>query len=200
MTKLKALAGLALFVLIATAVLTLPDRFAQAQSSKGSRGSVVGSGLFLSTGGISVAIAGPAQNATKLWGFVPLQTVTFTTIGYAIVTTADNTANLYDLGILDSSGNIVAHIGATAGTTFSPSTGSKNLALLAPATIYAGQKYYIAWTTNAAATPANLGGISNSSFLVGGAGATTSGGALSAGTPPADQYSGGNYPGITLHN
>lgn len=188
--------------LVLFSLICLAGTYAQAQGGpSGSNYSLPASGLFFTTGGVSLAIAGPTQNATKLWGFVPLQTVTFTTIGYSIVTTADNTGNLYDIGILDASGNIVAHSGATAGTTFSSATGNgKNIVMLAPGTVYAGQKYYIAWTTNAAASPASLGGTSASSFLIGGAGATTSGGILAAGTPPADAYAGGNYPGITLHN
>lgn len=159
-----------------------------------------GVGTFLNTGGGTIAITGPTQNATKLWGFIPPQNITFTTISYSVTTTADNTANLYDIGILDSAGNIVAHSGATAGTTFSPATGAKNIAMLATATLIAGNKYYIAWTTNAASSPASLGGQQAGSFLVNGAGATTSGGILAAGSPPADAYSIGNFPGITLHS
>lgn len=159
-----------------------------------------GTGTLLTTGNATIAIAGPSQNATKLWGFVPAQNLTFSVIAYSIVTTADNTANLYDIGILDSAGNIVAHSGATAGTSFAPATGARNINMLASGTLLAGQKYYIAWTTNAAASPASLGGAAQGSFLVGGAGATTSGGVLAAGTPPADSYTIGNYPGITLHS
>ncbi len=45
------------------------------------------------------------------------------------VSTADNTSNTYDIGVLNSSGNVVAHIGSTAGTTFAREHGMEDVEL-----------------------------------------------------------------------
>lgn len=113
--------------------------------------------------GVSAAQA-PAQNATKAWSFYIPYTITASKIGY-YVQTADNTANVYDIGIYGSGaagieclgGNanvpLAAHCGPTAGTTVAPSTGAKTIAITgAPITFYKG--WYGLAITSSAASPA----------------------------------------------
>jgi hypothetical protein len=59
------------------------------------------------------------QNGTRGWAILIPYSLTASTISYAVAT-ADNTANLYDIGLYNASGTLVADIGATAGTTFAP--------------------------------------------------------------------------------
>jgi hypothetical protein len=108
----------------------------------------------------TTASSAVAQNTTKLWSVEVAHPVTTTKVEYNIVTTADNTGNLYDIGYYDASGNLVCHIGATAGTAFAPSAGVKSLSWAASCTLQAG-RYYEALTTNASATPATPGGLGN---------------------------------------
>ncbi len=99
-------------------------------------------------------------NTVKLFGVVyPGSTALVTTkVNYNVVT-ADNTGNTYDIGILNSSGQVVAHIGATAGTTFAASTGWKTLNWTGSATLTRG-KYYLAITTNCTTSCAQIIGSS----------------------------------------
>lgn len=161
--------------------------------------SATGAPGYINTGIGSTA--GFTQNFNKVWGlFIPYQITNSTQITYDIVTTADNTGNLYDLGLFDISGNLIVHLGATAGTTFSPSTGFKTLSWTAPATIAAG-KYYIGLTTNCAASCATIGAQANSiTFSAGVSAGASSGGALSGTiTPPADNYTSTAQPAVSIH-
>src|SRR5581483_2246921 len=75
-----------------------------------------------------------SANKAAWWGVVLTYPLSTTQVTYE-VGTADNTANTYDIGIYDGSGNLKAHIGPTPGTTFAPSTGLKTLNWLAPVTL-----------------------------------------------------------------
>ena len=97
-----------------------------------------------------------AANAIKTWGIYLDKTLTVGSFCW-FVSTADNTANLYDYGIYDNAGNLKGHLGATAGTTFSPNNGFQCHATSAGFTLVPG-RYYIAETSNCAATCAQLGG------------------------------------------
>ena len=141
-----------------------------------------------------------SQNVVKMWGVVltfPLKTSTV-----AYYTTIDSTANLYDIGIANSSGTIVLDIGATAGTSFSPSAGTytKNWTQ-GTATLQPG-KYYVVFTTNCASSCAAITGGASSgdvTFQAGTTTGTTSGGALASFTPPADVWSwGANIPALVV--
>ena len=129
-------------------------------------------------------------NKTELWGVVLTFPLSTTQVTYDVVT-ADNTSNTYDIGILNSSGNIVAHIGNTAGTTFAPSTGYKTLSWALNATLQPG-KYYLAITSSCASSCAQIYGGSSAGFtFLGGSSGTaesvTAGGTLNNGiTIPAD--------------
>ena len=111
---------------------------------------------FFVTGGEHTGGVQPAtKNVTRLWGILLPYNVTTTEITYD-VTTADNTANAYDIGIFNNSGNLVADIGPTAGTTFAPSKAFQTLAWSQGSTSLAAGRYYLAFTTNCATTCAAI--------------------------------------------
>ena len=141
-----------------------------------------------------------SQNVVKMWGVVltfPLKTSTV-----AYYTTIDNTANLYDIGIANSSGTIVLDIGATAGTSFSPSAGTYTKNWTQGTTTLQPGKYYVVFTTNCASSCATITGGASSgdiTFQAGTTTGTTSGGALASFTPPADVWSwGANIPALVV--
>jgi len=136
-----------------------------------------------------------------LWGVVLYCNLATTQVTYD-VTTADNTANTYDIGIVNSSGTVVAHIGSTAGTSFAPSTGWKTLSWTAAATLPAG-KYYVAITTSCSSSCAALeGGNSGTGVTFAGnvSENVTTGGTLPATiTVPSDSYTASTIPTFALH-
>jgi hypothetical protein len=141
------------------------------------------------TTGTAITFSSTANKA-ELWGVVLTFPLTTTQVTYN-VSTADNTSNTYDIGVLNSSGSVVAHIGSTAGTTFAPSTGWKTLSWAASATLQPG-KYYLAITSSCSSTCAQVFGGSSAGFtFLGGSSGTaesvTAGGTLNNGiTIPAD--------------
>jgi hypothetical protein len=142
-----------------------------------------------SSTGTAISFSSTANKA-ELWGVTLTFPLATTQVTY-YVSTADNTSNTYDIGVLNSSGNIVAHIGNTAGTTFAPSTGWKTMSWAASATMQPG-KYYLAITSSCTSSCAQVYGGSASGFtFLGGSGGTsesvTAGGTLNNGiTIPAD--------------
>jgi hypothetical protein len=145
--------------------------------------------LTTNTTGTAISFSSTANKA-ELWGVVLTFPLTTTQVTYD-VSTADNTSNTYDIGVLNSSGNVVAHIGNTAGTTFAPSTGWKTLNWTASATLQPG-KYYLAITSSCTSSCAQIyGGTSAGFTFLGGSSGTaesvTAGGTLNNGiTIPAD--------------
>ena len=145
--------------------------------------------LTTNTTGTTVSFSSTANKA-ELWGVVLTFPIATTQVTY-YVATADNTSNTYDIGVLNSSGNIVAHIGSTAGTTFAPSTGWKTLSWAASTTLQPG-KYYLAITSSCTSGCAQVYGGSSAGFsFLGGSNGTsvsvTAGGTLNNGmTIPAD--------------
>jgi hypothetical protein len=141
------------------------------------------------TTGTAISFSSTAGKA-ELWGVVLTFPLTTTQVTYD-VSTADNTSNTYDIGVLNSAGNVVAHIGSTAGTTFAPSTGYKTLSWTASATLQPG-KYYLAITSSCTSACAQVYGGSSAGFtFLGGSSGTaesvTAGGTLNNGiTIPAD--------------
>jgi hypothetical protein len=148
----------------------------------------------------TVTFSGSANKAS-LWGVVLYCALATTQITYD-VSTADNTANTYDLGIVNSSGTVVAHIGATAGTTFAPSAGWKTLSWAASATLPPG-KYYLAVTSSCTSSCAVLeGGSSGVGFTFAGniPENVTTGGTLPATiTTPSDAYTATTIPVWSVH-
>jgi hypothetical protein len=90
---------------------------------------------------------GISSNLTFLFAFVPLGNLTTTQLSYT-VGVADNSANLYDLGVYDNSGALVCHTGATAGTSIAPSTGNKTISWTATCSLASGNRYFLAVTGN----------------------------------------------------
>jgi hypothetical protein len=145
--------------------------------------------LTSNTTGTAISFSSTANKA-ELWGVVLTFPLTTTQVTYN-VSTADNTSNTYDIGVLNSAGNVVAHIGSTAGTTFAATTGNKTLSWTASATLQPG-KYYLAITSSCTSSCAQIYGGSAASFtFLGGTSGTaesvTAGGTLNNGiTIPAD--------------
>jgi hypothetical protein len=70
--------------------------------------------------------------------------------------TADNTGNLYDIGISDTGGNLLVHTGAIAGTVFAPNTTTYcNAVTGSPPTLQPGT-YVLEVTTNCSSACAAL--------------------------------------------
>lgn len=133
-------------------------------------------------------------NQAKLWGVVLSFPITTTQVRY-YVGTADNTANVYDIGIYDAAGNLKAHLGPKAGTSFAPvAAASYVLPWTASVTLQPG-KYYLAITTNCTASCATLDGdnASGVTFQNGGTVSVTSGTLSGSVTPPADSWSWSAY-------
>ena len=140
-------------------------------------------------------------NKAALWGVVLYCNLATTQVTYD-VTTADNTANTYDIGIVNSAGAVVAHIGPTAGTSFAASTGWKTLNWAASAQLPPG-KYYVALSTNCTTSCAVLeGGNSGAGLTFAGnvSENVTSGGTLPASvTVPGDSYTATTVPTLSVH-
>lgn len=156
---------------------------------------------FFATGGERTgANQGALKNVNKLWGFLLPYSVTTTQVTYD-VTTADNTANNYDIGIYDNSGNLVLNVGATPGTTFAPSKIFKTLNWVQGSTTLPAGRYYIGFTTNCASACGAVGANNTFvSFAVNLSSGTSTGGVLATTvTPPSDVWNTGNQPTIVMH-
>jgi len=140
-------------------------------------------------------------NQNKVYGWPIDNTITTTQVSYTI-TTADNTANLYDIGIYNATGTLVAHIGATAGTSFAP-TGSNSQFTKSwtggAATLTPGN-YYLGFTTNCASACAALTSSSSSAitYQAGNVG-SSSGGVLLGSFSPSDAITQSNIPVWWIH-
>ena len=155
--------------------------------------------FFVTGGERTGASQGPTPNVTKLWGFLLPYNIITTEITFD-VTITDNTANNYDIGIFDSSGNLVADIGPTPGTTFAPSKSFKTLKWTQGSTALNAGRYYIAFTTNCSTLCAKVAaGPAYVSFALNVSAGTSSGGALpSTMTPPADAWGTGLQPTVVI--
>jgi hypothetical protein len=155
--------------------------------------------FFVTGGERTGASQGPTPNVTKLWGFLLPYNVITTEITFD-VTITDNTANNYDIGIFDSSGNLVADIGPTPGTTFAPSKSFKTLKWTQGSTALNAGRYYIAFTTNCSTLCAKVAaGPAYVSFALNVSAGASSGGALpSTMTPPADAWGTGLQPTVVI--
>src|SRR5581483_4013392 len=111
--------------------------------------------MTVPTAGNAGATLPGSANKMMMWGVVnPGNLGSTTKVSYS-VGTADNSSNLYDLGIYNASGALVVHIGPTPGTTFAPSTGGRTLNWASAAALPAG-KYYIAYTSSCTSSCATL--------------------------------------------
>lgn len=153
----------------------------------------------------STAQTAPAQNVTKMWGFQLTNTIFDSTQMCVFIGAIDNTANVYDMGLYNAAGKLVAHWGAHAGSSLPGpgATGTKCISWSATTTIPAG-KYYWAITSSAASpliAPAGASNYANFATAVAPtSGDPTSGGALNATiTPPADSWANGVLLNFSIH-
>jgi hypothetical protein len=154
--------------------------------------------FFVTGGARTGSVNGAGINLNKLWGFLLPYSVTTTEITYD-VTTADNTANKYDIGIFDDSGSRVADLGATAGTIFAPSKGFKTLKWAQGSANLAAGRYYLGLTTNCTTNCAQLAGAAFVSFAANASAGATTGGALSTAVkPPADAWTAASQPTVVI--
>ncbi|HEX6503428.1 MAG TPA: hypothetical protein VF011_09275 [Terriglobales bacterium] len=147
--------------------------------------------LTMARGGGSAGFDTSANKA-KLWGVVLSYPITTTQVIYS-VTTADNTANNYDIGIYDAGGNLKVHTGTLPGTSFAPATGGTTKTWAASATLLPG-KYYLAVSTSCTSSCAQMSGDSGAglTFLNGASVSISTGGSLpSTLSIPSDTYSWG---------
>ena len=131
----------------------------------------------------------------ELWGVTLTFPLSTSTLSYN-VSGADTSSNTYDLGIYSSSGMLVAHTGAIAGSTaMTLGAHSANWSGTNPKTLQPG-KYYLAMTTSCTSSCATLSGDGSGAvvtFLSAGT-VTTSGtqGTLDSSiTVPSDSYTWG---------
>jgi hypothetical protein len=155
--------------------------------------------FFATASGRTGSTIGAGINLNTLWGFLLPYNVTSTAITYD-VTTADNTAHLYDIGLFDNSGNLVVDLGPIAGTAFAAKIGFKTLTWTQGSTSLAAGRYYLGFTTNCTATCAKIAAATTvvSHAINKSAGAST-GGALSTSIPPpADVWNTGIQPAVVI--
>jgi hypothetical protein len=150
-------------------------------------------------------------NKAILTGVILTFPKTTTQLTYLVSTTADNSANLYDVGIYSgTSGGActqVAHTGPTAGTTFSPTASTwKTLSWTGGAVTLQPGRYYLAYTTSCTSSCTTLGGDSAGMTFAGSSGGANSnvsvpsGGTLPATlTCPADGYATTSMPNWAIN-
>ncbi len=155
--------------------------------------------FFATASGRTGSTIGAGANVNSLWGILLPYSVTSTEIIYD-VTTADNSAHAYDIGLFDNSGNLVVDLGATPGTTFAPAKGFNTLTWAQGSTSLTAGRYYLGFTTTCTATCAKIAGaVDVVSFIINKSAGASSGGALSTSvTPPADNWNTGIQPAVVI--
>ena len=156
---------------------------------------------FFVTGGARTGASQAAtQNVATLWGFLLPYTVTTTQMTYQ-VTTVDNTANDYDVGIFNASGKLLVNLGPTPGTTFAASDAFHTLHWAQASAVLEPGEYYLGLTTNCSKTCAQIAAApGNVSFSINvSAGASTGGALPTTITPPAQTWATGNQPTVVIH-
>jgi hypothetical protein len=145
-----------------------------------------------------------SANATELYSFILPGSLSASKITYTPSTADTNSSDFYDIGIYNSSGGLVCHLGATPGSTFAPNTNTVTLSFTSACGLLGGVRYYLGITASSAT--ATLTSVGNTMMAVFGnapsSGSGTTGGALNSSiTPPADNWSANaTMPQIALHN
>ena len=158
--------------------------------------------ISIYTGGTITALFNSTSGKAQLWGFSLIFLETTVQFSY-YVQTADTGSCTYDIGILNTSGNIAAagnaHMGnTTAAAGGFTSTGWHTTALAGSSTLQPG-KYYVALTASAASGCAVLGAGSTPTFLSNTTETVSSGGTLNNGISiPSDVVSVGSVPSVYL--
>ncbi len=155
----------------------------------------------------SATMFSSSSNKAAFFGVIlPFQKTT-SAITYEIGSTADGTSNTYDIGIYSGTSGgtctLKAHIGSTAGSSFSPTAShyytvnwTGGSVTLAPG------RYYLAITSSATSSTATMGGSTGSLTFAGGGSAgtvgnvsiTTGGSLPSSLTCPTDSYTSAVIP------
>ena len=141
-----------------------------------------------------------SSNKAIVWGISVHHPVRTSSVAYYIAA-ADNTSNTYDLGIYDVSGNLKAHIGATAGTSFAPSTGYRSLAWTSSNLVLQPGDYFIAITCSATSSQATLGYSTNWTAGSNSSESVTAGGTLpvTMTVPSISSFSDTSVPAIAMY-
>ena len=153
--------------------------------------------MTFSHGGSNINFS-TAANKAIFTGVILDFAKTSTQVSYN-VSTADNTANTYDLGVYSGTAGgactLQAHIGSTAGATLASSTGWKTTSWTGGAVTLQSGRYYLAYTTSCTSSCATLIGDTGGFTFAGSSGgansnvSVTAGGTLPAtATCPADSY------------
>jgi hypothetical protein len=141
-----------------------------------------------------VAFSGTSPTA-ELWGFYLDHPITTSTAHY-YVAAADSGSCTYDLGILNTAGNIVVHTGNQTAAALGMTAASEfhSYAWTAAATLQPG-KYYLAITASATSGCATLGYTANATFAGDVVESVSSAGTLNNGmTIPSDGFVNSNTP------
>jgi hypothetical protein len=148
--------------------------------------------------GTGSTISAPSSGTTKVYGFYLQCAVSTSNVTFYLSTT-DNTANTYDIGIYDNSGTLKVHTGSTAGSTlFGAGNGAKSANWTSSNVLLVPGRYYMAWTTNCGSSCAVFGGVNFGTFSAGGSGPAPSLGALVTGAMPSDSWVIGLVPTFLL--
>jgi len=155
-------------------------------------------GIMLSPAGAStsspISFSATASKA-ELWGFYVYAPITTTTARWFVVG-ADTGSCTYDLGILNTSGNIVVHTGNQTAATLGMTGASAfhSFAWAASATLQPG-KYYLAIAASATSGCATLGYTYNATFAGNVPETVSSPGTLNNGMAiPSDNWADSNTP------
>jgi hypothetical protein len=140
------------------------------------------------------------SNKALAWGISVHHPLKTSNVAYYIAA-ADNTSNTYDIGIYDVGGNLKAHVGATAGTSFASSTGYKSLAWTTANLVLQPGDYFIAITCSATSSQATLGYSTNWTAGPNSSESVTSGGTLPATmtVPTVGAFSDASVPAIAMY-
>jgi hypothetical protein len=145
-----------------------------------------------------------SANATELYSFILPGSLSASKITYTPSAADVNSSDFYDIGIYNTSGGLVCHLGATPGSTFAPNTDTVTLSFTSACALLGGVRYYLGITASSAT--ATLTSVGNTMMAVFGnapsrGGGTTGGTLNSSITPPADNWSANaTMPQIALHN
>ena len=153
--------------------------------------------LTFSHGGSNINFS-TAANKAIFTGVILDFAKTTTQVSYN-VSTVDNTANTYDLGVYSGTSGgsctLQAHIGSTAGTTFASAAGWKTTNWTGGAATLQPGRYYLAYTTSCTTSCATLVGDTGGFTFAGSSGGANSNVSVTAGgtlpatvTCPSDTY------------
>jgi hypothetical protein len=164
--------------------------------------------LTFSHGGSNINFSTAANKAIFTGAILDFAKTT-TQVSYN-VSTVDNTANTYDLGVYSGTSGgtctLQAHVGSTAGTTFASTTGWKTTNWAGGAVTLQPGRYYLAYTTSCTSSCATLVGDSVGFSFAGSSGGASSNASVTTGgtlpgtaTCPPDSYATTSAPNWAIN-